>query len=67
MLDGLEITSARDAIFEKLSRIFDEMRAELVALKNLNEPIRKRDKQVLIRARNDITAALKSRLAGKRA
>lgn len=67
MLSGLEIPSARDAIFEKLSRIFDEMRAELAALKILNEPIRKRDKQVLIRARNDITAALKSRLAGKRA
>jgi hypothetical protein len=67
ILEGLEVPSQRDAIFEKLSRIFDEMRRELAALKELDEPMRKRDKQVLIRARNDITAALKRKPAGKRA
>lgn len=67
LLKDVVLPGPKQAIFEKLIRLFEYVRRELAALQELNEPLKKRDKQVLIRARNDITAALKRRLAGKRA
>ena len=68
LLEDVKVPGPQDAIFEKLTKLFEYVRIEYAALRKLDEPIRKKLKRMLMAHRDETTAIIKSmRLAGKRA
>lgn len=67
ILRDLDVPTPKEAIFEKLSRLFDGIRREFTALKELDAPLAKREIQTLAKMRDEFTAMLKRKPAGKRA
>lgn len=67
ILKGMQLPNPKAIIFGKLTHLFEDVRRELAALKELGKPLRKKERDLLISHRNEITAVLKASRAGSKA